>query len=276
MRSERNRAHFKGHEYRPNVLAEVQSSAPKRIAREELLNAAIAANEDPARGNQNKYLERSEMEAGLKALLRRRPTEWLGSTVTTKHQLDGTLKEAMLFGLIIDILEGKAPKAAGAPEDRVRVTLLDARSDYRGLFSAIIPLEKNGDPNKAETYWIERKLSGKKGQLYGPFPMPKAGVPKGENPIVALEMYHDKNRASFIYQTGTLRGNWIHTVDKLQIDPQTRTVTIPWRVYAANTDSLSGSASYSSRDFHLDSGHWHVRMIDAITGRVLKKTHVDI
>ena len=104
----------------------------------------------------------------------------------------------MLYGRIIQILQNELVPTTCAPKDRLRTLLLDARSDHRGLFNAIIPLQEKGDPNQAETYFIERKLPGEKSFLYGPFPMGEKGVGTGPSPVHAVEVFRTSpTRASF-------------------------------------------------------------------------------
>jgi hypothetical protein len=259
-------------------LSDVRKGASACLSKEDLLDAAITANENPKRGNQNRYLEKSEIESGLKSLVasrRKREPEWYGSTVKAGKKLDPLLAGAMLYGRIIDILDGELVPTSCEPKNRIRTLLLDARDDHRGLYNAIIPLEEGGDPNAAESYFIERKMPGEKAYLYGPFPMPGAGLPEGPSRVDELEVFRTgTNRASYTF-SATIGSSWKHDVEKIQIDEATRTVTIPWRVFRPNVESLGdGSLHHMGRDFRLPAGRWKVEMTDAITGRVLKRTTI--
>lgn len=275
------RAHYKGYEYRTRVLAEVRQgdNGDTSIPKADVLDAAIKANDDPRRGNQNRVLDRGELTSGFKSLIARRRAkapEWYGSTVEAGKKLDPTLAHAMLYHRIIQILDDELTPTTRAPASRFRTQLLDARDDHRGLFNAVIPLSEGGDPNVAKNYYIERKMPGERGLLYGPFKMPEAGLPEGENPIIALSAFQvSPKKASFTFDTGVMRGNWQHTVDKIRVDEDTRTVTIPFRVYRPQSEPiLNGTLSYNGGDFALGTGKWKVELVDAITSRVLKRTQL--
>ena len=105
--------------------------------------------------------------------------------------------------------------------------------------------------------------------------MPEAGVPAGDSPVSAVEVYRTgRNKAAFTFDS-EIGANWQHDVGKVQVDEATRTITIPWRVYRPNIPSLgNGLLSYNGRDFRLPEGTWKVHLTDAITGRVLKRSTV--